>query len=90
MKKILCALSVSLFASASPAQEDAGLSWPKGEWQRHTIDDSSQGADGTRFADINGDGLFDITTPWEQGGEIRVYLHPGDRGLRERIDENGD
>ena len=60
------------------------MSWPKGEWQRHTIDDSSQGADGTRFADINGDGLFDITTPWEQGGEIRVYLHPGDRGLRDR------
>ena len=55
-----------------------------GGWARHTIDDSSFGADGVRLADVNGDGRLDITSPWEEGGEIRVYFHPGDSGLRDR------
>ncbi|MBN2330063.1 MAG: VCBS repeat-containing protein [Candidatus Omnitrophica bacterium] len=46
-------------------------------WIRHTIDDSSQGADGVRLADADGDGLLDIATGWEEGGVIRVYLNPG-------------
>jgi len=27
---------------------------------------------------------LDITSPWEQGGKVRVYLNPGPDGLRER------
>ena len=46
-------------------------------WQRHTIDNSSRGADGVRPYDVNGDGLPDLCTGWEEGGVIRVYLHPG-------------
>ncbi len=46
-------------------------------WARHTIDNSSRGADGVRLADVSGDGLMDITTPWEEGGVIRVYINPG-------------
>jgi len=46
-------------------------------WPRHTIDATSKGADGTRLADVNGDGLLDIATPWEQGNVVRAYLHPG-------------
>ncbi len=46
-------------------------------WKRHTIDNSSRGADGVRLADVNGDGLPDIATGWEEGGMIRAYLHPG-------------
>ena len=46
-------------------------------WRRHTIDDSSRGADGVRLKDVNGDGLLDITTGWEEGGVVRVYLNPG-------------
>lgn len=46
-------------------------------WKRHTIDNSSRGADGTRLADANGDGLPDIVTGFEQGGITRVYLNPG-------------
>lgn len=46
-------------------------------WQRHTIDNTSRGADGVRLADVNGDGHLDITTGWEEGGIIRVYLNPG-------------
>ena len=46
-------------------------------WVRHTIDNSSTGADGVRLADVNGDELPDIVTGWEEGGVVRVYLHPG-------------
>jgi hypothetical protein len=52
-------------------------------WQRHVIDDSSRGADGTRLADANGDGLLDVVTGWEQGGIVRVYLHPGHDRVRD-------
>ena len=46
-------------------------------WKRHTIDDSSRGADGVRLRDLNKDGLLDIVTGWEEGARIRLYLHPG-------------
>ncbi|WP_169974908.1 FG-GAP repeat domain-containing protein [Tautonia rosea] len=46
-------------------------------WLHHTIDRSSQGADGVRLADLNGDGLLDLATGWEEGGIVRVYLNPG-------------
>ncbi len=46
------------------------------QWERHTIDDSSRGADGVKAADINGDGRLDLVTGWEEGGLIRVCLHP--------------
>ncbi|MFW6162999.1 MAG: FG-GAP repeat domain-containing protein [Planctomycetota bacterium] len=62
----LLSVAVSLHAA------DRGEPWP-----RHVIDNSSRGADGTRLADVNADGLPDITCPWEQGGVIRVYLNPG-------------
>lgn len=52
-------------------------------WQRHTIDRSSRGADGVRLADVNGDGRMDITTGWEEGGVIRVYLNPGPEGAKQ-------
>jgi len=53
-------------------------------WSRHTIDDSSRGADGVRLADVNGDKLVDIATGWEQGGKVRVCLHPGHTRAREK------
>ncbi|NEN94007.1 MAG: VCBS repeat-containing protein [Moorea sp. SIO3I7] len=49
-------------------------------WQRHTIEqgtDEVRGADGVRLADVNGDGLLDIATPWEEAGLIKIYLNPG-------------
>src|SRR5688572_11811955 len=53
-------------------------------WVRHTIDDSSRGADGVRLADLNHDGLLDIVTGWEEGGLIRVYLNPGTPKAKEK------
>jgi hypothetical protein len=59
------------------------LAIENGHWKRHTIDDSSQGADGVRLGDADGDGLLDITTGWEEGNVIRVYLNPGPKKARE-------
>ncbi len=53
-------------------------------WPRHTIDDSSRGADGVKLLDFNGDGHDDIVTGWEEGGVTRLYLHPGHEKARER------
>jgi len=50
---------------------------PAGPWVRHTIDDTSRGADGVRLADVTGDGRPEIVTPWEEGGVVRLYLNPG-------------
>lgn len=52
-------------------------------WQRHTIDNTSRGADGVRPLDVNGDGLPDLCTGWEEGGVIRVYLHPGHANVKQ-------
>lgn len=46
-------------------------------WTRHVVDDSGRGADGVKLADVNGDGLPDIVTGWEEGGVTRLYLNPG-------------
>jgi len=75
----LRALFVMLLASRSIAQPTDAEPWP-----RHTIDASSRGADGVRLADVNGDGLQDIATGWEEGGLIRAYINPGPAGSRER------
>jgi hypothetical protein len=52
--------------------QDRGL-----PWFRHAIDDTSQGADGVRLDDVDGDGLMDIATGWEEGDAVRAYIHPG-------------
>jgi len=51
-------------------------------WARWVVDDSSKGADGVRLGDVNGDGLCDIVTGWEEGGVTRVYVHPGHADVR--------
>lgn len=43
-----------------------------------------RGADGVRLADVNGDGLPDIATGWEEGGAVAVYLNPGPRKSTQR------
>lgn len=59
------------------------IPWPakaqgqRGPWERHVIDNTSTGADGVRVADVNNDGNLDLVSGWEEGGLVRVYLHPG-------------
>jgi hypothetical protein len=48
------------------------------------IDRASRGADGVRLADVNGDGLADVVTPWEEGAVVRVAVHPGPKAVRAR------
>jgi len=45
-------------------------------WVRHTIDDGSEGADGVKLRDVDGDGRPEIATAWEEGGVVRVYSSP--------------
>lgn len=52
-------------------------------WKRHTIDNSSRGADGVRVADVNGDGRLDFVTGWEEGGRIRVCINPGPKKAKQ-------
>ncbi len=75
---VLCltCLAVAAVAAASGSSQNP--------WPRHVIDDSTRGADGIRLADVNGDGLPDITTGWEEGGAVRVYLNPGPVKAKEK------
>lgn len=68
-----CLLQLILLMS-EVVDADEGLGIP---WECHIIDDSSRGADGVRVADVNGDGMMDLATGWEEGGAIRICLHPG-------------
>jgi len=52
-------------------------------WKLHIIDNSSRGADGVRLLDVNGDGLKDVTTGWEEGGVVRAYLNPGPKKVKQ-------
>lgn len=70
------AFAVAMFAISTVADEFKS-SGPQVPWVRHTIDDSSRGADGVKLGDLNRDGLPDIVTGWEEGGEIHVCLNPG-------------
>ncbi|MEX2565801.1 MAG: FG-GAP and VCBS repeat-containing protein [Cyclobacteriaceae bacterium] len=49
-------------------------------WKMHTIDNSSLGSDGTKLADVNGNGKMDMVVGWEEGGITRLYFHPENPG----------
>lgn len=60
----------------------AAMTAHAGPWERHTIDNTAAGADGARLADYNGDGWLDIVTPFEEGGVVRAFIHPGPEKAR--------
>lgn len=67
---------------------NGALSLAQETWTRHAIDPADPlahrtGADGARTGDLNGDGLPDLVTGWEEGGKVRVALHPGPGKVRE-------
>lgn len=79
-------LWLALVAGLCRAETPPGLKVIPGDgprWKRHTIDHSSRGADGVKLGDIDRDGLPDIVTGWEEGGEVRVYLNPGPKNSAE-------
>ena len=77
----IAAIIVSVALPVPVQSQTPQTSRPPSPWKRHTIDDTSRGADGVRLADINGDGRADLVCGWEEGGVIRVYLQP-ERSLR--------
>lgn len=80
-KKRTRAAALTLTVGIAALNATAGVT---GEpWTRHTIDNTSHGADGARPADVNGNGLPDLAVAWEEGGVVRVYLHPGFDAVRE-------
>ncbi|MFO7974730.1 MAG: VCBS repeat-containing protein [Candidatus Hydrogenedentota bacterium] len=68
----ICEICLLAICAEVFAAEEAGTTW-----KRHVIDDTSDGADGVRLADVNEDGLLDIATGWEEGNTIKAYLNPG-------------
>jgi hypothetical protein len=68
---IVCAGLYWEFLIRNKCETQSKLVWPC-----HTIDDKGAGADGIRMMDVNGDGFLDITTAWEQSGEVKLYLSP--------------
>lgn len=68
-----CALTLAAASIASLRAQPSPYQTP---WVRHSITAISQGADGVDLRDINGDGLRDVTTAWEEGGVVTVSLHP--------------
>ncbi|MEX2187710.1 MAG: VCBS repeat-containing protein [Pirellulales bacterium] len=68
--------------AVAPARAESPNS--DGPWNRHVIDDGLDGADGIRWADVNGDGAMDVATGWEESGRIRLCLNPGRTGVRKR------
>ena len=76
-KWLLCGLfTMALMEPGVVLGQNSSRSVFDSPWQRHTIDDSSLGSDGTKFSDVNNDGKLDLVTGWEEGGVSRIYLHP--------------
>lgn len=71
------ALLGSIAAAEQPSVSTGVVVAAGPAWVRHTIDNTSRGADGVKLGDLNGDGLPDIVTGWEEGGEVRAYVNPG-------------
>ena len=71
-------LSVMAFLVSAEAQGLQGKAWV-----RHVVDGTSRGADGVRLADVDGDGLPDVVTGWEEGGTVRVYRNPGAKAAKQ-------
>ena len=63
--------------NTATAAESVAVAGAGPVWERHVLDASSRGADGVKLGDINADGLPDVVTGWEEGGQVRVYLNPG-------------
>ncbi len=82
-RMLVCTLGLTFTCAAFA--EDIELRPPDGQpWVRHIIDAGIHGSDGTKLADLNGDGLPDIVTSWETEGITRVYVNPGWQQVKER------
>jgi hypothetical protein len=68
----------------TPPPAVASIGPPSGApWVRHTIGNRYRGPDGTKLADVNGDGLLDVVTAFEGQNVTGLFLHPGFENVRD-------
>lgn len=79
MERIIAVLVSLIVSACDPVAAQTPETCPaKGAaWTMHTIHSGLLGADGVHLVDINGDGLLDVTSGWEQSSVVTVSLHPG-------------
>lgn len=78
-------LGLASLGSLADSARGAGEGRPSGEpWARHVIDDRFFGSDGTRLADVDGDGRVDVLASWENAGLTRISLQPERAKVRDR------
>lgn len=78
---LLAAFGLASFAGCG--DQGSGAAASASGWVRHVVDAEYVGADGVRVSDVNGDGLVDVVTGWEESGLTRAYLHPGYEAVTE-------
>lgn len=59
------------------APGDMSTAWARWAILSESTGSTLKGSDGVAAADVNGDGLLDLTTGWEQSGYSTFSLHPG-------------
>ncbi len=82
---LICGAGAAI-GEAVPALEPE----PGPVWRRHTIDDTSKGADGVKLGDINGDGLLDVAVAVKPRDVVLCLQKPGGRWLEQVIRLDAD
>jgi hypothetical protein len=87
--KLLLLAALILLPACTPAVEPSESAQPLPDpltrpWPVHRVIEKGGGPDGTRLADLNGDGWMDVVSAFETSGDIYLFLHPGPEAVREQ------
>jgi hypothetical protein len=79
--------SVNVRKTLSTSENDvvgSYLTYDNTLWECHTIDEDASGRepDGARLADFDKDGLSDVVSGFEEGGQVKIYLNPGENDVK--------
>lgn len=84
LRASVIAIAIATVASVASRVIADAVEAPAGTpWARHQISAPGlDGSDGTRFADVDGDGLLDVATAFEGAGVTLLFRHPGPGAVR--------